>query len=29
MSNLNLYSFARKLRPCISFRLDLNSWCPH
>jgi len=28
MSQLHLYSFARKLRPCISFRLHLGSRCP-
>jgi len=29
MSHLNFYSFARKLRPFISFRLHLSSCCPH
>jgi len=29
MSQLNLYSFARKLRPSISFRLHLSWCCPH
>jgi len=29
MSYLNSYSFARKLSPCISFRLQFSSCCPH
>jgi len=29
MSHINLYSFARKLRPSISFRLHLGSCFSH